>query len=133
VHFLVFIVYYVYQQTHTHTHTHTHIYIYIYIYNSYNTKLYSNISNKMQQDLETALHVSGGTSTHHQERIQLYIHHPVCHTVTESCISEFSEKGNIQRDVTGSRMKVVVYCGNTNKRIQCEASRRYALRKTNDA
>jgi hypothetical protein len=23
--------------------------------------------------LETALHVSGGTSTHHQERIQLYI------------------------------------------------------------
>jgi hypothetical protein len=24
--------------------------------------------------LETALHVSGGTSTHHQERIQLYLH-----------------------------------------------------------
>jgi hypothetical protein len=23
--------------------------------------------------LETALHVSGGTSTHHQERIQLYL------------------------------------------------------------
>jgi hypothetical protein len=27
--------------------------------------------------LETALHVSGGTFTHHQERIQLYLQHPV--------------------------------------------------------
>jgi hypothetical protein len=27
--------------------------------------------------LETALHDSGGTSTHHQERIQLYIQHLV--------------------------------------------------------
>ena len=27
--------------------------------------------------LETALHVSGGTSTHHQERIQLYIQYLV--------------------------------------------------------
>jgi len=25
--------------------------------------------------LETALHVSGGISTHHQERIQLYLQH----------------------------------------------------------
>jgi hypothetical protein len=25
--------------------------------------------------LETALHVSGGTSTHHQERVQLYLQH----------------------------------------------------------
>jgi len=25
--------------------------------------------------LETALHVSGGTTTHHQERIQLYLQH----------------------------------------------------------
>jgi hypothetical protein len=36
------------------------------------------ISNKMQRYtiysyLETALHVSGGTSTHHQERIQVYL------------------------------------------------------------
>jgi hypothetical protein len=40
------------------------------------------ISNKIQRYtvylyLETALHVSGGTSTHHQERIQLYLQHPV--------------------------------------------------------
>jgi hypothetical protein len=27
--------------------------------------------------LETALHVSGGTSTHHQERRQLYLQHLV--------------------------------------------------------
>jgi hypothetical protein len=40
------------------------------------------ISNKMQRHtvylyLEAALHVSGGTSTHHQERIQLYLQHLV--------------------------------------------------------
>jgi len=40
------------------------------------------ISNKMQRytiylNLETALHVSGGTSAHHQERIQLYLQHLV--------------------------------------------------------
>jgi hypothetical protein len=28
-------------------------------------------------ELETALRVSGGTSTHHQERIQLYLQHLV--------------------------------------------------------
>jgi hypothetical protein len=27
--------------------------------------------------LETAVHVSGGTSTHHEERIQLYLQHLV--------------------------------------------------------
>jgi hypothetical protein len=40
------------------------------------------IFNKMQRYtvylyLETALHVSGGTSTHHQEGIQLYLQHLV--------------------------------------------------------
>jgi hypothetical protein len=40
------------------------------------------IHNKMQRHtfylyLETALHVSGGTSTHHQERIQLHLQHLV--------------------------------------------------------
>jgi hypothetical protein len=40
------------------------------------------ISNKMQRYtvylyLEPALHVSSGTSTHHQERIQLYLQHLV--------------------------------------------------------
>jgi hypothetical protein len=42
--------------------------------------IFQYISNKMQLYtgylyLETALHVSGGTSTHHQERIQLYLQH----------------------------------------------------------
>jgi hypothetical protein len=40
------------------------------------------ISNKMQRYtvylyLETALHASSGTFTHHQERIQLYLQHLV--------------------------------------------------------
>jgi hypothetical protein len=44
------------------------------------SKCIVSISNKMQRytvylNLETALHVSGSTSTHHQERIQLYLQH----------------------------------------------------------
>ena len=44
--------------------------------------IFQYISNKMHRYtvylyLETALHVSGGTSTHHQERIQLYPQHLV--------------------------------------------------------
>jgi hypothetical protein len=43
---------------------------------------YTCISNKMQRYtvysyLETALHVSGGISTHHQERFQRYLQHLV--------------------------------------------------------
>jgi hypothetical protein len=43
---------------------------------------YTCISNKMRRYtfclyLETALHVSGGNSTHHQELIQLYLQHLV--------------------------------------------------------
>jgi hypothetical protein len=44
--------------------------------------IFQYISNKMQRYtvylyLETALQVSGGTSTHHQERIHLYLQHLV--------------------------------------------------------
>jgi hypothetical protein len=44
--------------------------------------IFQYISNKMQRYavylyLETALRVSGGTSTHHQEHIQLYLQHLV--------------------------------------------------------
>src|SRR5215470_12908448 len=44
--------------------------------------IFQYISNRMQRYavyfyLETALHVSGGTSTHHQERIRLYLQHLV--------------------------------------------------------
>ena len=52
--------------------------------------IFQYISYKMQRYtfylyLETALHVSGGTSTHHQERIQLYLQHLVF--VTPSLLS----------------------------------------------
>ena len=51
--------------------------------NVYGSVHRKNIPIHIQQDatlhslfyLETALHVSGGTSTHHQERIQLYLQH----------------------------------------------------------
>jgi hypothetical protein len=44
--------------------------------------IFQYISNKMQLCtvnlyLETALHVSGGTTTHYQEHIQLYLQHLV--------------------------------------------------------
>jgi hypothetical protein len=47
-----------------------------------NVSIFQYISNKMQRYtvylyLETALHVSDGTSSHHQERIQLYLQHLV--------------------------------------------------------
>jgi hypothetical protein len=48
----------------------------------YIVNIFQYISNKMQLYivylyLETALHVSGGTSTHNQERKQLYLQHLV--------------------------------------------------------
>jgi hypothetical protein len=51
---------------------------------------YTSISNKMQcytvyLYLETALHVSGGISTHHREHIQLSTASGICHTVTAIC------------------------------------------------
>jgi hypothetical protein len=51
---------------------------------------YTCISNRLQSYtvylyLETALHVSGGNFTHHQERIQLHLQHLICHTVTAIC------------------------------------------------
>ena len=60
--------------------------------------IFQYISNKMQRYtvylyLETALHVSGGTSTHHQERIQLYLQHLVFVTslLLSAAISEEME------------------------------------------
>ena len=48
----------------------------------FNNFIFQYISNKMQRYavylyLETALHVSGGISTHHQEHTQLYLQHLV--------------------------------------------------------
>jgi hypothetical protein len=52
--------------------------------------IFQYISNKMQRYtvylyLETAVHISGGTSTHHQESIQLSRASGICHTVTAVC------------------------------------------------
>ena len=53
------------------------------LFNFYGSVHRKNIQIYIQQDatlhsllyLETAVHVSGGTSTHHQERMQLYLQH----------------------------------------------------------
>jgi len=57
----------------------------LYIFNVHGSVHHNNILIYIQQDaalhslfyLETALHVSGGTITHHQERKQLYLQHLV--------------------------------------------------------
>jgi hypothetical protein len=41
--------------------------------------------------LETALHVSGGTTTHNQERKQLYLQHPVFVTPLLLCAAIVEE------------------------------------------
>jgi hypothetical protein len=63
---------------------------------------YTCISNKMQRYtvylyLETALHVSGGTSTHRQERIQQYLQHLVFVTplLLSAAIVEELEQGSV--------------------------------------
>jgi len=53
-----------------------------FVIQAYYIPVFQYISNKMQHYtvylyLETALHVSSGASTHHQERIQLYLQHLV--------------------------------------------------------
>ena len=61
----------------------------------------SGICQVIQQDatlhsflyLETALHVSGGTSTHHQERIQLYLQHLVFVRLLSAAIAAGSSNG----------------------------------------
>jgi len=58
------------------------MYILRYISNQLFRVLFQYMSNKMKRYtvylyLETALHALGGTSTHHQERMQLYLQHLV--------------------------------------------------------
>ena len=72
-----------------------------------------NISLYIQQDatlhslfyLETALHVSGGTSTHHHERIQLYLQHLVFVTplLLPALIAASSSNGVTKRKSFGHR------------------------------
>ena len=82
------------------------------------------ISNKMQLYAvylypETALHVSGDTSTHHQERTQLYLQHlvfvtPYCYLPLSrrswnSSISSMTAAGS-NNDVTNTRCCNTVLC-----------------------
>ena len=67
---------------------------------TYIVSIFQYIFNKMQRYtvylyMETALHVSGGISTHHQERIQLYLQHLVFVTplLLSAAIVEESEPG----------------------------------------
>jgi hypothetical protein len=50
---------------------HTNVCLVILIYIQHDATLHSSLY------LETALHVSGGTPTHHHERMQLYLRHLV--------------------------------------------------------
>jgi hypothetical protein len=52
--------------------------------------------------LETTLYVSGGTSTHHQERIQLYLQHLVF--VTPLLLSDAIVEELEQRTQTGETL-----------------------------
>jgi hypothetical protein len=63
------------------------------VFNIYGSVFCKNILVYIQQDatlhslfyLETALHVLGGTTTHHQERKQLSTASGICHTITATC------------------------------------------------
>jgi hypothetical protein len=67
--------------------------------------IFQYISNKMQSYtvyfyLETALHVSGGTSTYHQERIHLYLQHLVFVTpllLSPAIVEEFEQVPTLPR------------------------------------
>ena len=61
--------------------------------------------------LETVLHVSGGTSIHHQERIQLYLQHLVFVTplllpaaIVEELFQPFHDSGDILEHVFSLRV-----------------------------
>jgi len=75
------------------------IYIYVYISSRFNylymRYIFQYISNKIQLYtvylyLESILHVSGGTSTHHQERIQMYLQHLVFVTIFIAIVADSS-------------------------------------------
>jgi len=78
-----------------------HILIYVQQYETLHSLFY----------LETALHVSGGTSTHHQERIQLYLLHLVFVTpllLSAAIVEELETSSTIAADssngVTNNQM-----------------------------
>jgi hypothetical protein len=86
---------------------------------------YTCISNKMQNYivylyLETALHVSGGTSTHHQERIQLYLQHLVL--VTPLLLSAAISWNRFECAVGGIRHPQKTQTGSNSSMIAADSS-----------
>jgi hypothetical protein len=59
--------------------------------------------------LETALRVSGGTSTHHQERIQLYLQYLVFVTPLQLSAAIVEELELVECAVGGVRLEYVRY------------------------
>jgi hypothetical protein len=86
-------------------------------------KCIASISNKMQHHtvylyLETALHVSSGTSIHHQERIQLYLQHLVFVTplLLECAVGSVRHPQHTQTGSNSSTIAAVSSNGVTNTR-----------------
>jgi hypothetical protein len=79
------------------------------------------ISNKMQRHtiylyLENALHVSGGTFTHHQERIQLFLQHLVFVTPFEYAVGGVHQPQHSQTGSNSSTIATDSSNGVTNAR-----------------
>jgi len=62
--------------------------------------------------LETALHVSGGTSTHHQKHIELYLQHLVFVTplLLPAAIAAGSSNGVTSTAYCTPRLYGIAYC-----------------------
>jgi hypothetical protein len=86
---------------------------------------YTCISNKIRHTLylyiETALHVSGGACTHHQERIQLYLQHLV--TVTPLLLSAAISWNRFECAVGGVRHPQHTQTGSNSSTIASDSSR----------
>jgi hypothetical protein len=87
--------------------------------------IFQYITNKMQRYtvylyLETALRVTGGTSTHHQERIQLYLQHLVF--VTPLLLSAAISWNRFECTVGGVRYPQYTQTGSNSSTIAADSS-----------
>jgi hypothetical protein len=73
--------------------------------------------------LETALHVSGGTSIHHQERIHLYLQHLIFVThVTAICLYRGRVGNRFECAVGGVRHPQHTQTGSNSPTIAADSS-----------
>jgi hypothetical protein len=87
--------------------------------------IFQYISNKMQRHtvylyVETALQVSGGTCTHHQERIHLYLQHLVF--VTPLLLSAAISWNRFECSVGGVRHRQHTQTGSSSSTIAVDSS-----------